>query len=768
MKIKKLIKLTLIIILTVLIVFLGLSLCLVVSNINEVKHLNVSIGDNNISACQIYDKDSNLTLNSQNIKNNYVKLSDIKQETIDAFLSIEDKTFYKHDGLNYPRILKAILTNIKNKEYSQGASTISQQLIKNKYLTNEKSLSRKIKEIYLTKKLEAQETKDKILENYLNTIYYGNGAYGIGNAAYRFFGKTTKELNLSESCVLAGAVNYPYLYSPINNMNESTLRRNLVLKEMYKDGKIDEETYLKTIKENINLCVKNISNNNLDLYTRNVLKEASEILNVSVNEIINRNYKIYTYQDNNIQEALNNHISNEKYYSKNEYGNIPDSLSIIIDNQNGGVSAISGKSNYDLLDFKRQPGSLVKPILVYTPALEEKIIYSCSEILDDETKFNEYKPQNVGNKYYGYTSIYDCVSKSLNVPAVKLCEKLGVIKCKEYGKKCGLKFGETDNGLAIALGGLENGFTLQNITESYLPFSNDGIFKKSTYIQKIVSPNNLTIYNNKMTEERYCSAENAYIMTDILKYSCKEGTSKKLSKCNYQIAGKTGTVNVKNSNKNTDAYSLAYTKDHTMSVWFGNYTMDDKYHLSSNNNGGTFATELIKDTLNFIYRDNYPKDFEKPDSVVEESIDLISLEDDHCVLLADNSHNRYQKTALFSKNNLPPKSEIDLDKVERVDFKLINNLHSIEIRFDCKKYYKYDLYRLDCKGNNVLINSISNFNGEYKYLDNNICYNSEYKYYVICSSLMTNNKTQSDIKTIQTTKDYSNLLNPSNEFLWSF
>ncbi|MGN0961358.1 MAG: transglycosylase domain-containing protein [Christensenellales bacterium] len=769
MKFKKAIKIFLMISLILIIIFLSFTLWFIINSINEVKSTNVSLTGNAINSCEIYDKNGDVILNNLGLENSYVELKDINSDTINAFLSIEDKTFYEHDGLNYKRMLKAMFVNIIDGSYSQGASTITQQLVKNKYLSNEKTLSRKVKEIYLTKKMEATEEKDKILENYLNTIYYGNGAYGIGNASYRFFGKTPKELTLSESCVLAGAVNYPSYYSPINNLEKSKNRRDLVLSEMLSDGKITNQEYLDALNEEIVLNPKPITTiNKLDLYSQNVLNEASKILNISEEEIFNKNYKIFTYQDNEIQNTLNNKINDEKYYDENEYGNIADSLSIILDNQTGGVVAVAGKSDYNLVNFKRQPGSLVKPVLIYTPALEEKIIYPCSEILDEKVNFDLYTPQNVGDKYYGYVSINECVAKSLNIPAIKLCQELGIETCKSYGEKCGLDFNENDNGLAIALGGLTDGFTLQNITESYLPFTNNGKFKKSSYISKIISPNNLTIYNNKLSENTYCSSDNAYLMTNILNYSTRFGTSKKLSSCNYDIAGKTGTVNVKNSNKNTDAYSLAYTSKHTMSVWLGNYSMNGKFNLNGNNNGGTFATEIIKNTFDKIYEDNKPADFNVPNSIISLPVDTINLKENHKIFLGENLPERYQKLEIFSQDNTPTNSKNNLLNTDDINFTITNKDNYIKLTFNCKEYFDYYIYRIDSSNNKKLLKTISNQNGIYEFNDYNINFNEEFKYYLVCKSIINNFTQQTEIKKTKIIKDYNNLLNNTDNLSWLF
>lgn len=763
MRVKKILKISLIVGLIVLIFFLCSILIFITQAISSVKDIDVSLNLSTQSACKFYDIDENLI--DTNININHVKLDSISNDTKNAFISIEDKEFYSHNGLNFRRIVGAFISNIKQGKFAEGASTITQQLVKNKFLTNEKNISRKIKEAYLAKKIEFMESKEEILESYLNTIYFGHGAYGIGNASLKYFNKSVNELTLSESCLLAGLIKSPMIYSPINSNEASIRRRNIVLKEMLEDNLITKEEYVNAIEEEI---VINEQKTNIDtdnLYVRNVLLEASQILGMNENEILQRGYKIYTYQDRYIQLILNETINNEKYYPKNSYGNIADSLSIIIDNSTAGVKAISGKSKYDLLNFKRQPGSLIKPILVYAPAIEEGLVYPCSEILDEKISIDGYSPQNVSDKYYGYVSIKDAVAKSLNTPAVKLCNKLGVDVCKCYANKCGLDFDDNDNGLAISLGGLTNGYTLQDITDSYLSFTNNGQYRKSCFIKEIKTITNNAIYINNMAETNYVSQDTAFLMTECMRYSVKNGTSKKLSNLGYDIAGKTGTVNVKNTNLNTDAYSLAYTSDLTMSTWFGNYSMNKENHLDGNNNGGTYATEIIRDVFDKIYVDASPTDFIQPDSIVSLPIDVISLNKNHEILIGDSLPKRFTQNEIFSTSNIPPSTSI-LDNIEISNFNIITNSDSIYIEFDAEPYLTYYLYR-KTKEKIDLLATIRNENGLYVYRDNSIKYNTEYEYYIV-SKNFNGKKLQSKTLATSISKDYNQIINREDNISFIF
>lgn len=767
---KKILFGTFIICLIIGIILLAITSIYITNAIKSVKCIDVSLGDVETISTTIYSEGGEEINLNEAYSSNYISLDDINEDTINAFLSIEDKAFYKHNGINLKRIVKASLNNLKAKSFKEGASTITQQLVKNRYLSNEKTIDRKIKEAYLAIKLENTESKDKILETYLNTIYYGNGAYGIYDASKKFFDKEPKDLTLSEGCVLAGVIKSPNNYSPINNLDNCIKRRNLILREMLEDKSISEEEYRSAIEEEIIITDEScISSNNIDLYNKFVIDEAMCILNKSKQNIIFGGYKIYTYQDSNLQKILDDKINDDKYYPVNSFGNIAESLSMIIENDSYTVSAVAGRSKYNLVGINRQPGSLIKPIFSYAPAIEEKTIYPITQVLDEETNFNGYVPRNVGNKYYGYVSIKDAIAKSLNVPAVKVCKDIGIEKCKEYAKKVGIEFSDQDNGYALALGGMTEGVTLKDITDSYSVFSNSGNYVKSRFISKIIDKNNLVIYDSKMTETSVYSEDTSSLMTNTLMYSTKNGTSKKLENLTYNVAGKTGTVAVKDTNLNTDAYSLAYTNDHTMSVWFGNYTMKDEFNLEGSNNGGTYATQIIADTFNEIYRDRKPANFEKPKTVVDCIIDGKTLEEDHIVVLGNNVPERYQVRELFSINNLPKNSSSKFNKINPFNITVTPLKNSIKISFDCSDYIDYKIYR-SYRNNIELLNTVKNKNGLYEYIDVTAEPNLNYSYYVECETNYADKKYKTPIKYGIINKEYSNLLENNNtpDYNWIF
>ena len=259
---------------------------------------------------EVYDNKNKMIKEENQFNGDYVPLSQLNQHTKDAFISIEDKEFYNHNGLNKKRMAGAMLKNIKSHRLKEGASTISQQLIKNTHLSGEKTLERKLKEMALTRKMEKQFSKDEILESYLNIIFFGNNCYGIENASKYYFNKSAKELSLAESATLAGLIKSPTKYSPIHNSENSLKRRNLVLSEMEKDGKISASDKIQAQQQPIVLDVQRTASNKLNTYSQSAIDEASKILGITPKQLAIGGYKIHTYQNQEKQQALQNAVDN--------------------------------------------------------------------------------------------------------------------------------------------------------------------------------------------------------------------------------------------------------------------------------------------------------------------------------------------------------------------------------------------------------------------------------------------------------------------------
>lgn len=680
------------------------------------------------STINIYDVNNN-RINKESGKKALITYDEIPGYVVDAFVSIEDKDFYNHKGLNYKRMAKAVVKNIASRSFKEGASTISQQLIKNTHLSSEKTIARKLNEMALAIELEKNFTKDEIMETYLNVIYFGNGAYGLENASKQYFNKTATELTLTESALLAGMIKSPKTYSPIYNNDKALKRRNLVLSEMKKDGKISQKEYEMAINQPIILSSIVHQKNTTNFYEEAVILEAEKVLNLSEKELALGEYKIFTYQNPTDQNALKNCITNTNYYEQNSYGNIADGCGIIIDNNTGGITAFDGKSNYDIINMKRSPGSSIKPILVYAPALESGKISPSTPILDEKTTFSGYSPQNVGGIYYGWIDANKSVEKSLNIPAIKIMQVMGIDKCKKMAENCGIKFDINDNNYAIALGGLTNGTSVIELVNSYLPFANGGNFIEAKFIKKICDKNGNVIYENNQNLNNVMSEETAYLMTEMLQNSVKNGTSSRLNKLGFDVAGKTGTVGIKGTNYNSDVWSVAYTPQKTVGVWLGNSTGDKEFMLEGSNNGGTYCTSIVRDTINNIDIDKSIV-FDRPSNIVTVNLDIPSLEKTHTLAVAhENTPDRYKLKANFNKKYAPTKVAEAFSTINICKINVITENNKPKIEFDAIKLGKYKLYRIE-EDERKLIKEFENVSGKQQFIDNSINSDTPYIYYI--------------------------------------
>lgn len=623
---------------------------------------------------ELFDSNNKPLKEDNEISYAYAKIDTLNDYTKDAFISIEDKTFYKHNGINYKRILKAGLNNLKSRSLKEGASTITQQLVKNTYLSSEKTFKRKIKEVAIAKNLEKEYNKSKILEFYLNKIYFGNNCYGIESAANYYFSKEAKDLSLEESCMLAGIIKSPAKYSPIKNYNNSLTRRNLVLRQMKNDGKIDIQTYNITKDKPIELNLNTNKVNRLNSYSQAALDEAEDILGLPARQIALKGYKIYTYQDEEKQSKLEQAIKMQELNS--------DYAGIVIDNEKSAICAYIGDSNYKILDSMRQPGSCIKPLLVYAPALNEDIIYPCTQILDEKVTINDYSPKNVGDVYRGYVSAREALSRSINIPAVKVLSYIGIEKGKAYAEEMGIKFDEKDDSYSLALGGMTYGVNIAQLAGAYTTFANDGYYKAPKFISFITDANNKLIYINKTEKKKVLREDSAYLLTDMLKTCAQNGTAKKLSTLNCEIASKTGTVGKPNSKQNLDAWNISYTKSQTVGIWLGNL---DNQPISYA--GGNQPTEIVKTYFENI---NDCSNFSKPDSIVERNIDVLELNENHRIMLSSKfMPERYQQNELFSAFNLPQDVSQRFASIEKVNLKSKVENGEAVITFMAKDYQTY-------------------------------------------------------------------------------
>lgn len=629
-------------------------------------------------AVAVYDSDNRPVKDENTFNSAHCSISQLPENVKNAFIAIEDVSFYKHHGLNYKRICKAALKNITTHSLKEGASTISQQLIKNTHLSSEKTFERKIKEIVLTKKLEKSHSKDQILECYLNAIYYGNNCYGIENAANYYFSKSSNKLNLQESALLAGMIKSPNRYSPISQTENALKRRNLVLRQMQKAGFISEEDAENAAKSEIELNLSSSNLNPINSYSEAALDEAKSILNIPLKDIALNGYKIHTYLNLSDQQKL------EKALEKEDF-NSADHAAILVDNSKHAVSAFLGKSAYKILTAKRQPGSAIKPILVYAPALDADLIYPCSQILDEPLSLGEYKPKNVDGKFRGYVSASEAVSKSINIPAIKVLSYVGVERAKSYAESMGIDFDDEDTSLALALGGMRYGVSLKQMAQAYSTFACGGKYAEAKFVEYITDAKGKILYKHSPQTVQAIREDTAYLMTTMLQEAAESGTAKNLASLEMAIAAKTGTVG--KGKKNSDAWCVAYTPEKVCAVWVGNL---DNTPISVA--GGNQPTRCAKNYFESAKEENRGA-IVVPSTIVTRDIDLVSLENEHRIELASPATpERFRQSQSFSVFNLPKDVSSNFLEVEKQNFDVKFDGKTASISFKAKRNYIYKIY----------------------------------------------------------------------------
>ena len=587
----------------------------------------------------------------------YVKIDDLSPHTVNAFIAIEDKRFYRHSGIDYKRMASALLYNIKSRKFKEGASTITQQLIKNTHLSNEKTIKRKINEMRLARKLERIYDKNQILESYFNILYFGSGIRGLGTASRVMFDKPASELTLAQSAALASVINNPTKYSPYNNFDNLTRRKTLVLKQMREQGFISQSEYDDAVSEEI---VFNKDKQNQ--FVAGLLRSACTELKCSEKSLFINNYTFKTTYDPNVVSAVRTVIKNT---------DIDGHVRIVVlDNASGGIVCDeTNTSGY--LNPQRSPASTIKPFIAYAPALENGL-NPLSQICDEPTTFGDYSPANYKDVYRGYISLKECLMYSSNIAAVKLLRQNGIENSVAIAKSFGLPFSNSDISLPIALGGMEKGVTLLELANAYRTLANGGVYSDIHYFQS-ATEGNIVRHTVNDTARRAVGDDTAYLLTDMLRECAVYGTAKKL-KYSGIIAAKTGTNGDKDGN--TDCYCIAYTPKYTVAVWFG----ANEKPLENSVTGATCSALIREICEQGAIKSDIP--FDMPDSVAYYEIDNLELKNSHNVYLADPLlPPRYRSRALLLKRHLPIRKNIDI--VDYYDSNLWNSDEQSDFdRFD--------------------------------------------------------------------------------------
>ncbi len=565
----------------------------------------------------------------------YLRFDQIPTNVTAAIISIEDKKFYQHGGVDYRAIMRAVLAMLRDGEVTQGGSTITQQLARNVFISQEKTWQRKMEEIFIALKMEKKYTKNEILEFYLNNIYFGNGYYGIQAASKGYFNTTVDQLDLSQIAFLCAIPNNPSLYDPVNHADNTVTRRNLILKNMLEDGKITQSAYDSAIAEEIVLNRSQTSKNDyVETYTYNCATralmelqgfqfqysfdtvEAEEAYDTMYEEtytacqrtLYTGGYRIYTSIDLDMQAALQQSVDD----NLREYTDVGDdgiyemqSSAVCIDNETGNVKAIVGGRSQQLTGYTlnrayqsfRQPGSSIKPLIVYTPALERG--YTPDSIVNDEK--TEGGPSNAGKSYAGKISLRKAVEASKNTVAWNLFEELTPKVGISYLRNMNFSHLEAqDEQMAASLGGFTRGVSALEMAAGYAALENNGKYREPTCIVRITDADGNDIYVSDREETVVYKENAARMMTDMLVSVVKEGTGKGLAISQMPCAGKTGTTN-----DNKDGWFVGYSRYYTTSVWVG-YDMPKELPTLK---GSSYPGNIWHDFMENIHTGLTPLDF---------------------------------------------------------------------------------------------------------------------------------------------------------------
>ena len=598
--------------LTKIVLILGLSASLLVGTylFAVAKSTNVNDLQNALKTrTLIFDREEKEAGALSGQKGTYVELTDISKNLQNAVIATEDRSFYKNDGINYGRFFLAIVTAGR----SGGGSTITQQLAKNAYLSQDQTVERKAKEFFLALELTKKYSKDQILTMYLNNAYFGNGVWGVEDASKKYFGVSASEVSLDQAATLAGMLKGPELYNPLNSVEDSTNRRDTVLQNMLAAGYIDknQETEAAEVDMTSRLHDKyegKISDYRYPSYFDAVVNEAVSKYNLTEEEIVNNGYRIYTELDQNYQANMQVVYENISLFPRAEDGTFAQSGSVALEPKTGGVRGVVGqvagndKTGFRNFNYatqsKRSPGSTIKPLVVYTPAVEAG--WALNKRLDNHTmQYDSYKVDNyAGIKTSREVPMYQALAESLNLPAVATVNDLGVDKAFEAGEKFGLNMEKVDRVLGVALGSGVETNPLQ-MAQAYAAFANEGLMPEAHFISRIENASGQVIASHKNSQKRVIDKSVADKMTSMMLGTFTNGTGISSSPADYVMAGKTGTTEaVFNPEYTSDQWVIGYTPDVVISHWLGFPTTDENHYLAgSTSNGAAHVFRNIANTI---------------------------------------------------------------------------------------------------------------------------------------------------------------------------
>ncbi|MEI3608003.1 PBP1A family penicillin-binding protein [Pseudogracilibacillus sp. SO10305] len=573
-------------------------------------------------ASQYYDQDGNQFADRGAENRIKIEYDDLPQVLIDAVTATEDVRFFEHKGIDLRRIAGAVKANFQRGFGAEGASTITQQVAENLFLTPEKSIKLKVQEQWIAMKLEREFSKEQIMEMYLNKIFYGSNAYGVAKAAEVYFGKDDlHDLTLLEAAMLAGLPQRPSAYNPFENPELMQDRVDTVLKLMVRHGKITQEEADEAAAIDVSSVLTDEKPKSFpyDAFIQQVERELEEKLEGT--DINTAGLKVYTTLDTDAQEYV------EFLLTDSEENPIPypdeDLLAgvSVIDTKTGAIQAIGGSRNREnafgsnyAINAHRQPGSVVKPLLAYGPAIEYEQWSTYHQILDEEyTPEGSNTIRNWDRQYHGWVSQRFALEQSYNVPAAKTLEEIGSDRVKEFGENLGLSFNTDVLDPRDAIGGTVNEYSPLELAGAFSAFGNEGVYTEPYAVTKVEFEDG-SVVDLKPKSEPVMEDYTAYMVTDMLKDVVDRGTGTNANVSHLPIAGKTGTTNHPEKAGSNNAWFAGYSTNYTITAWTG---YNDNNEILPDTQ---IPLHLFRHIMTELSKDIETDDFVKPDSVVEQNI----------------------------------------------------------------------------------------------------------------------------------------------------
>lgn len=632
----------------------------------------------------VLDRDGELITRVSGVENRMkASIGEMPSCLVDAVLAVEDTRFYQHHGVDPQRIASALWQDIKTLSFSEGASTITQQVVKNSQLSPKKTVTRKVTEALLALQLERLYTKDEILEAYLNIIPYGEGAYGVEAASQLYFGKPASALTLPEAALLAGIPQSPAHFSPYDHPDAATQRRNLVLRLMSDQGKISEQEMRAAQASPLNVVESAATGYPHGYFVDYVLDSCMEILGMTRSELIESGYRIKTTMSTAVQDRLEALFSQPEWFPNSPAnGEACQAAVVVLDPQTGAVLGMMGgrtEGDYQLRSFNRatsahrQPGSTIKPLAVYAPAIEWFGYTPATPVLDESVTIAGYHPTNYDGTYRGQITMREALAESINVPAVRIYHDIGPAAGVSFLRTVGISLPEEDqNSLSVALGGMSQGISPMELAQGYTVFPSGGEFHEGYGVLSIEDAEGNVLWEHVPAYTGALSAETAFLINDMLLSSTEEGTASILKSLPFPVAAKTGTVQLPNiaafdgvAGLN-DSWVVAYTPDCLVSVWMGfDRTTEDTY-LPSDATGGSFPARLAKEVLAAAQGDAPAANFSKPLNIVQVPLDKEALSKGDMMIASsetpkENVVEEYFNSANIPKETAPPHGELPDD-----------------------------------------------------------------------------------------------------------